>query len=76
MLSNASKLRAALPRPPYTINVFGPLGHRQDQDCLITSADAASCIQPLQVIWLPVGVLYFAALYCDWTSIVYYFNYG
>ena len=63
ILSRASKLRAALPRPPYTIRSSGrsaTSGSRLFNNIL----NAASCIQPLQCSLLPVGVLYFTGSYC------------
>ena len=62
MLSNASKLRAALPRPPYTIKSSGrsaTSGSRLFKSIL----NAASCTQPLQMSVVPVGVLYFMGSY-------------
>src|SRR4030095_14973548 len=62
ILSSASKFLAAFPLPPYTISSSGrsaTSGLRLFNNIL----NAASCIQPLQLSLLPVGVLYLTASY-------------
>src|SRR5712671_6178712 len=72
ILSNASKLRAALPRPPYTIRSSGrsaTSGSRLFNNIL----NAASCIQPLQEILVPVGVLYLTGSYLGFVVVGIFF---
>ena len=57
--SSDSILRAALPRPPYTINSSGRSATSGSR-LFRSIRRAASCTQPLQFSFVPVGVLYLA----------------
>src|SRR5215204_3447536 len=75
ILSSASKFLAAFPLPPYTIRSSGRSATSGSR-LLSNILNAASCIQPLQLSLLPVGVLYLMASYrfCVSVDIIFFLN--